>query len=418
MTVLVVLLAPRPHLGPRAGHGGADANLRAPAEYDYVLSKDGTVVATQGRAAPALMPRADSIIAVADGADLGWHRVALPKAPAAKLKAALAGLLEEALLEDPAEVHLAVGPDAAAGQPTWVAAMHRPWLQLQLAALESAGLSVERVVPQYEPTDPPRGHFEHDPEAEGERDMRVILSRPDGVLVLRPQGTLARQWVAPFQTDLPATDWSAEPAAVAMAEQVLGHRVNVLPRAEALLIASQSAWNLRQFEFASRTRGVRAVRHLWREFGSPAWRPVRFGLVFLVIAHLVGLNAWAWQQRRTLSDMQRAQVQLLQSTFPQVRAVLDAPVQMQRETEQLRTRAGKPGDADLEPMLQAVASAWPETRPVEGLRFEPGLLTVAVSSWTDDDVQRLRDTLEPAGWRVTQEGTQLTVTRARPGAPS
>lgn len=418
MTVLVVSLAPRPHLGPRSAPAAGEAALRPPTEYDYVLSRDGSVVATQGRSAPALMPRADTVVAVIDAADLAWHRIVLPKAPAAKLRAALAGLLEDQLLEDPAELHLAVAPEASAGHDTWVAATHKAWLQAQLAALEGAGLVVERVVPQYEPGDPPRGHFEHDPEADGDREMRVVLARPDGVLVLRPQGSLARHWVVPAHPEHPTADWSAEPAAVAAAEMVLGHRVNVLPRGEAQLIASQSAWNLRQFDLASRTRGMRALRQAWRELGSPAWRPIRWGVACLVVAHLAGLNALAWQQRRALVQKQRAQVQLLQTTFPQVRAVLDAPVQMQRETEQLRARAGKPSDTDLEPMLQAVASAWPEARPVEGLRFEPGLLTVAVSSWTDDDIARLRDALEPAGWRVGHEGTQLTLSRARPGGGS
>ena len=51
---------------------------------------------------------------------------------------------------------------------------------------------------------------------------------------------------------------------------------------------------------------------------------------------------------------------------------------MQRETQALRTLAGKPGDSDLEPMLQAAAAAWPNERPpVENLRFEPGKLTLA-----------------------------------------
>ena len=43
--------------------------------------------------------------------------------------------------------------------------------------------------------------------------------------------------------------------------------------------------------------------------------------------------------------------------------MLDAPVQMRRETEALRAAAGKAGDTDLEPMLQAAASAWPPNRP-------------------------------------------------------
>ena len=91
MTVLVVLLAPRPHLGPRAGHGGAEANLRAPAEFDYVLSKDGTVVAAQGRAAPALTTYA---------AESGAGFLALTTHGRTGLRRALLGSIAEEVLRN------------------------------------------------------------------------------------------------------------------------------------------------------------------------------------------------------------------------------------------------------------------------------------------------------------------------------
>ena len=42
-----------------------------------------------------------------------------------------------------------------------------------------------------------------------------------------------------------------------------------------------------------------------------------------------------------------------------VAPVLDAPLQMQRETEALRAAAGQAGDNDLEALMGAVATAWP-----------------------------------------------------------
>lgn len=413
MSLLVISLAPRPRLGPRdaAAAGEAAPALRAPAEFDYVLSRDGVLVGRHGRCAPALMPRADTVVAVAPAVDLAWHRVSLPKAPQARLRAALAGLLEEALLEDLEDTHLAVAPGASATAPTWVVATHRGWLTLQLGALEAAGIVVDRVVPQAEPEDPPRGYFElADPS--DEQALRVVWSRPDGVLVLRPAGGLVRHWLNGSGEEPSASLWSAEPAAVAAAEQVLGQPVEVLPRPEAALQAAQSAWNLRQFDLSSRPRGVRALRKAWHTFRGPSWRPVRLGLAALLGVQLVGLNAWAWKQRHDLQALRAEQVALLQSTFPQVRAVLDAPVQMQRETELLRARAGRPGETDLEPMLQAVAGAWPQGRVLEGLRFEPGQLTVAVGDWPDEAVAELARQLEPEGWAVERNGPQVTVRRA------
>lgn len=407
MSLLVILLVARPHLGSQAA---GEASLRPPAEFDYVLSRDGGQSVSEGRAAPALLPRADEVVAIVPAVDLAWHRITLPKAPPAKLRAAIIGLVEEALLDDPEDVHCAVQPGAQPGQPAWVATTQRTWLRAQLEALESAGVLVDRLVPQAEPADPPRGHFLHDADTEAQRGLRLLLARPDGVLALRPSGSLPRAWLPPLDAAL----WTAEPAAAEAAEQWLGQPVQVVSRAEKALRAAQSPWNLRQFDFALRHRGVRALRDLWRQFASPVWRPARWALATLAVVHLVGLNLWAWQQRQAVAERQREQVRLLQTAFPQVRAVLDAPTQMRRELDQLRLAAGKPGDTDLEPLLQAAASAWPTQRRLEGLRFESGSLTLAATGWPEEEIQAFRDRLAAGGWQVEREGSRLTLRRAAP----
>ena len=66
-------------------------------------------------------------------------------------------------------------------------------------------------------------------------------------------------------------------------------------------------------------------------------------------------------------------------THPQVRAVLDAPLQMARENDLLRASAGRPGDTDLEPLLQAAATAQhgrPLPEVVDDLLVRFGLVTV------------------------------------------
>ena len=89
---------------------------------------------------------------------------------------------------------------------------------------------------------------------------------------------------------------------------------------------------------------------------------------------IVGLNLWAWHQQSAVESRRAAIQALVKKTFPRV---ADGDVQrdpaavMLRETQTLRTLAGKAGDSDLEPMLQAAAAAWPGERPpVETVRFE------------------------------------------------
>src|SRR5262245_61480599 len=121
MSILVVLLPARTRLAvPSAG----DVE-RMPAEYNYVLSPDGVAVGSQGRAAPPLLPRADSMVAVVADSDVSWHRVTLPKVPPARLRAALVGLLEDAVLEEPDLLHFALAPGHAPGEPAWVASVNK-----------------------------------------------------------------------------------------------------------------------------------------------------------------------------------------------------------------------------------------------------------------------------------------------------
>ena len=139
MSTLVIQLPEHRRL--RAGAtGDASAENTRRREYAYVTSNDGIELEAQGQAAAALLPTRSVVIAVVQEADVSWHRITLPKAPAARLRMALTGVLEEALLDDAETVHLAVAPLATAGQPTWVAAIDKAWLESQLAALQKSGV--------------------------------------------------------------------------------------------------------------------------------------------------------------------------------------------------------------------------------------------------------------------------------------
>ncbi|MFM2406517.1 MAG: hypothetical protein RL223_4397 [Pseudomonadota bacterium] len=408
MSLLVVQLPARPRLHPQ---------LRpAPApELGWVLSTDGRTVQAEGRSPAALLPQAGTRVAVCAPTDVAFHRIDWPKAPPARLRAALAGLAEDALLDETESLHLAAAPDAQAGAPGWLAAIDREWLRTQIATLESAcGHPIDRVVPALWPDTQARGHFHVDPEDEPPRP-RLSWVDAQGVSTWPISGSLARSLLPePLPGD---TLWTAEPAAAAPAERWLGQPVQVASPAELLLAAAQSPWNLRQFELAPRHRGLAQLREAWRRFMTPAWQPVRLGLIGLVVAQVAGLNAWAWLQEREIRTRRQDMVTLLTRTHPQVRAVLDAPVQMERENEMLRASAGRAGDGDLETLLQVAASVWPEGRPPQTLAFEPGELRLGVQGLPPELIEQMRATLAPGGWRVEAGNEQVIIGRPRnPGA--
>lgn len=421
MSIVVVQLPERQRLSARGGPPPEESSSRLGTEYSYVTSTDGLLMTGQGSCGAALLPKAATVVAMLADTDVSWHRITLPKAPAARLRAALVGVLEEALLEDAEDVHLAVAPGATAGQPTWVAAVDRRWLRAELAALEKADVFVDRIVPASWPDDPPTGHFAETGVSSGP-DQGVLLhwAHAGGVASIRLQGGLSRALVP---RPAPAgTRWSATPGAVAAAEQWLGMPVNVMSRADRALQAARSLWDLRQFDLAQRTRGARALRDGLRRFASPQWRPVRWGLAALVVAQIAGLNLWAWHQRSTIEARQKAIQAAVRTAFPRVSDLdvqRDAAAVMQREVQALRTLAGKPGDTDLEPMLLAAASAWPADRPpVDTLRYEGGRLTLSAPGWSEQQVGQFRSLLQGAGWQVESSGAQLVMSRGRAGGRS
>src|SRR5688500_1183482 len=394
MSILVVLLPPRTR-------AGAAADGDAAPEYAYLLSADGLSVARQGRTTPALLPKADTVVAWVGPTDVSWHRITLPRAPASRLRAALVGMLEEQLLDDEQAVHLAVAPQASAGSATWVAATHKRWLMQHLEQLEKAGAFVERVVPALWPDDPPTGHFFAASDAADGSSAQTWLAYSDanGVRCARMAGTWVRDQLTALARQ--GARWSAAPAVAAQAERWLGVPVAVRSDADHALQAVRSLWNLRQFELAARARGSRWLRETWKRLWSPAWRPARVGVLALALLHIVGINLWALHQRSEIDRRKTAMVTLLKAAHPQVGTIVDAPVQMRRATDNLRAAAGRVGDADLEAAMAAATQAWPDGQaPVQSLRFEQGNLTLVVGSWSGDEIERFRARLRSAGWNV------------------
>ncbi len=404
MSILIIQLPRR--IRPQAESSaseGAPASA-GPKEYGYVLSADGVHMSRQGRCVAAMLPRADSVVAVMPAMDLSWHQIIVPKAPPARMRAALAGMLEEVLLDDPDDVHMALAPQIKVGQPAWVAVCDHIWLTGQLMALEKAKLRVDRVVPSVAPDEPASAYFhEADDgvasEGDASNEMLLTWSSAQGVSTWPASGSLARSLLPeplPVQTRFFATPPVASPA-----ERWLGRAVSVQTQAEHLLMASRSLWNLLQFELTPRSKGVYALSDQWRRLMSPQWRPARVGLLALVAVQLLGLNLWAWHQKQQVKDKRAELVRILKQAHPQVQVVLDAPVQMQRETESLRAAAGATGDNDLEALMGVVAMAWPPQRPTASLQYDGTSLTLMPpSGWGPDDLTQFRARLGASGVQV------------------
>ncbi|EER57545.1 conserved hypothetical protein, partial [Acidovorax delafieldii 2AN] len=127
----------------------------------------------------------------------------------------------------------------------------------------------------------------------------------------------------------------------------------------------------------------------------------------LVAAHLVGLNAWAWQERGALAAKQAGVRSALTQTFPKVQVVVDAPVQMERELATLRQAAGSVSPRDLEPLLAAAGAALPEGQLPGALEFTPGELRLRGITLSAEEQAAVFSRLQAAGYGARMDDGSL-----------
>lgn len=342
---------------------------------EYLLSPDGRTVASHEHAVAALLPTAREVVALAPAQALSWHRAELPKGSLARgaagtprLRALLEGLLEDRLLDEPANLHFALEAGARAQSPAWVASCDRAWLRAGLALLEAARRPAARVVPELAPG-AEQIHILGPAEA-----PQLAYTGAQGVSVL-PLAGPTLEW-ALAQTGAPDdTPILAEPGVAQAAEQLGARQVQLHNASERWLQAAAGSWDLAQFDLSSSDRR-RALQSTWRRVTAlargPQWRAARWGAAAFVAAHLVGVNAWAWKESAALQDKREAVRGVLTSSFPGVRTIVDAPVQMGREVALLRQSSGAYTQRELEAMLGALGATLPPGQNLQAVEFGNG----------------------------------------------
>ena len=381
----------------------------AATEFEFVVSSEARPLMDHGTAPLALLPAADSVVLVAPARAVSWHRVRLPPVAAGRIRATLGGLLEEHLLDDPAQCGFALVPGRAASGEALVAAFDKAWIQAALELFEQAQRPASRVVPAFAPDGPDMQSVQLHVTGSAE-DASLVVVDAMGVTCLplaSAQAAFADK-IIPQGVDAVF----AEPAVAGLAEQVLGRPVTVKPATQRLLQASRCEWDLAQFDL-SISGGSRLARR-WQEqarqllFAS-TWRPVRWGLVSLALVQLIGINAWAWKLDSVVRDKQQRVNTLLTQTFAGVRTVVDAPLQMQREVALLRQKSGGVTADDLEAMLAALGAAMPAGAAPVAIDFAPGELVVRGLELAGPQRDLLQGKLRNQGYQVRTDNDRLVV---------
>ncbi len=400
--------------------------------YDYVQSPDGSTVSAHGCVPLALLPAqaGQQVVLLLRACALSWHQVQLPQGSvtrkvlgergASRLRAILDGLLEEQLLDDPAQLHLALQPQPAGAPLVWVVACARDWLTAGLKALAQAGHEVSRIAPEFSlqalgdtlfvtaqaQGAQVAGLLQRDAAGgPGSTGVLVCALGSDAVGLLEPQ-------TAGADDAVPLRHIVAEPAVAVLAETLFKRPVTLQQRPLRLLQAAQTDWDLAQFELAHTRRDRRRalLTSSFTQFArAPAWRAARWSLAVLLLVNLLGLNLLAWREQANLTA-QRAQIRaVLTDTFPKIPVVVDAPLQMAREVALLQRTRGNAAGADLESILASFSTMAPAGYALTAIEYAANELRLSGLPLAPAEQQQLENSLKARGLSVSVQAGQWKI---------
>jgi type II secretion system protein L len=320
----------------------------------------------------------------------------------------LGNALEDKLMLDPAQVHVALGKPLA-GDVHPVAVIESAWLEQVLALCRQSGIEPFGAIPEtlLWQGDAASGTWAarwrgHDGFVRSGPSAGFALD--DGTREIPP---LALQLALAEARRLDAMQQDAKPSAIVLET---GVEVDVAAWSRSLgcpvLLQTLRAdpqppvLNLLQGPYASRRRGGGWLAGF---AGSPEhlgkYRLAGGLLAATLAVHVLGTLAdWArlsYENRQLRSEMR----QVFQEVFPQTQAIVDPTLQMQRQLADLRRARGfaEPGD-----YLHAVSAVAGQVGGVSAMRYENGRLTLLQPRATDLD--GLRSALAGLGYQMNSAG--------------
>ncbi|MDN5507300.1 MAG: type II secretion system protein GspL, partial [Comamonas sp.] len=199
--------------------------------------------------------------------------------------------------------------------------------------------------------------------------------------------------------------------------EALQRPVTIFTAAQRLLQSHGYAGDLAQFDLdlGGSTRARRRLLDAWHGFAkAPQWRAARWAAGIAVVAQLAGLNAWAFRENRAIELRQQQAKQVLQTTFPHVPVIIDAPVQMQRELDLLRSNSGALSASDLEALLAASAGIQ-GVQNAKSLQYQDKQLRISGLDLSPEALGDAQQSLQANGYLLQRDGTELVLSaKARP----
>lgn len=352
-----------------------------------------------GSSTLANLPRAEACELVIPAEAVLLTRATLPRGSRRKMRQFLAYAIEDRLVAEPDAVHVAAGPTLDDGQ-TALAVVDKAWLARVLARLDGAGLRPRSAWPEtLLPALPAdgwvmvwdgRGGFLRSGEHAGMSLDGGTSTQPPTALVLSVAEARAAA-ALPHHLLLRLRE-GASPPDIEAWSHVLGVAVEVGVEWMPLQLpdATHGGIDLLQGTFAPSGSG--------RDW----WPTLRLPLILAGLIALLQVGAttteW-WLLSREKQQLQVAMEERFREAFPDARAIVDAPLQMQRNLAELRGTAGQMSPSDFMPLLSRVAPALDaDSRGnLRAIRYEASQLSLDVAVTDQAAAENLLRRLTDAG---------------------
>lgn len=348
------------------------------------------------------MPAAQRVRLILPASVVMLTRVKVPAGRPQKIRQLLRYAVEDKVMADPESLHVASASENSTGLA--VAVVDRAWLQAVTAIFRSYKLAprvavAETLLPNLEQGswtavwDGKQG-FVRSGEYDGLAFDGGSQTEPPLALRLASDEALANK-VAPAQLLLYTQAGVAAPDLPAWSK-ALGLTVHYAGVWSALGQAKQSGehFNLLQGEFAPAS---------FRADWLPKLKPAAYLATAIVIIQFGAGALDLLMQRHEKNQLQQAMNSKYKATFPEARAVVDAPRQMQSQLQTLRTQAGETSANDLVPMIARMTPRLDRSARVSLLDYSPGLLKVDLILPAADVAEPVRAQLQSEGLSVELE---------------
>ena len=344
----------------------------------FALVGDNGAILQQGAGAlkglAELVAAARRVVLLLPASTVTLLHLKVPPLPAAKLKAALPGLVEDHILADPHDCALVAAPAASADGLRTIAVTQRAWLEAVVKALLALGARSVAAVPMQLclPLQPGEASVHIGPD---ELSVRTGLYEGFG-LALADSPLQALATARSFAGEAPLTVYAAD----AVLDELRPGAEGVRLEAEAwehLVNGSKST----TLDLVPALGSAGAQTRDWKR-----WRwPLRLA-VAAVVVNLFGLNVEWLRLKREAAAVRQSMTQTFKAAYPN-EAILDPVAQMRKNLDAAKSNTGEVGRNEFIYLASALGDATGTLgrRPVvASMQYRDGALVVKADPSTTD----------------------------------